>query len=874
MPTRLPVKLPNSATGISEPTCEIPENIGEHKACGLYSSNRKSAITSKERYDHKYMAEYTEKAKTQSLPAIILRESVAFPSIPLKVGLKDEKSINALNANVDDCVFLAIVKNRITDSDNDKITNKKDLCRVGVVAKIKDVLNEGKDGFVNVGFDCLCRAELVSFRYGEEFDSVTVMCKTVAVNPDLPEAVALRERAAELFDELSKTAPNFTKEIADIVKKTDNPGQLADFIAGTVFVKNEHKQEILEIFDPIQRLARTVELLEDEMSIIKNELDLHKRTRARIEENQRDYYLREQMRVIKEELGEDGDDDDDIYELVGKITKSAMPDDIKEKMLKETKKLSKLPFASPESNVIRTYVETCLDLPFGKTTVDRTDIEAARRILEKDHDGMREIKDRILEFIAVRKLSNGNKNQILCLVGAPGVGKTSVASSIAKALKRKYVRVSLGGIRDEADIRGHRKTYVGAMPGRIINALIEAKTSNPLILLDEIDKITRDAHGDPASALLEVLDPDQNKTFRDHFVEIPFDLSDCLFIATANTLDTVPRPLLDRMEVIEMKSYSRGEKLSIAKNHLIGKQLEKHGMNRRMMKIDDDAVLEIIDHYTREAGVRGLERNIAALCRKVAKQLVEDPNKKSVHVKKSDIFGYLGPEKIQDEELSPNDEVGVVNGLAYTDAGGDLLKVEAVSMDGSGKLELTGSLGDVMIESAKIALSVVRTRAKSLGIAPDFHKTKDIHIHFPEGAVPKDGPSAGVTIVTALASELSGIPVKRDVAMTGEVTLHGRVLAIGGLREKTMAAYKAGIKTVLLPADNKQDYERLDDYIKNGMKFKFCSTVDDVLENALAQRPEIDITGKKMIDLGVVAAAELNNKNGAVHESEFCKNNP
>ena len=435
------------------------------------------------------------------------------------------------------------------------------------------------------------------------------------------------------------------------------------------------------------------------------------------------------------------------------------------------------------------------------------------------------------------------------------------------------MRVSLGGVRDEADIRGHRKTYIGSMPGRIINALIEAKTSNPLILLDEIDKLTRDSHGDPASALLEVLDPDQNKTFRDHFVEIPYDLSDCLFIATANTLETIPHPLLDRMEIIEMKSYSRSEKLSIAKNHLVAKQLERHGMTKKMLKIDDDAILEIIDHYTKEAGVRSLERNIAALCRKAAKMLVEDEERKSVRVKKADIVTFLGPEKVKDEELSATDEIGVVNGLAYTDAGGDLLKVEAVSMSGNGKLELTGSLGDVMVESAKIALSVVRTRAKLLGINEDFHKTKDIHIHFPEGAVPKDGPSAGVTVVTALASELSGIPVRRDIAMTGEITLHGRVLPIGGLREKTMAAYKSGVKTVLIPSENRQDYEKLDGFIKDGMNFVFCRTIDEVLSNALARPIKIssENRGFDVLPEHAPLKSSENKSSGVSRNGEFCK---
>lgn len=820
------------------------------------------------------MATYTEKTSMQSFPIVILRQAVPFPSIPLRLDLDDDKSLMALHSSVDDCVFLInTVRPNIVLP-----TSKRDFSKVGVVAKIKEVSPTENEEALTVTFECLCRAEMIDCTLGGEMDSANVICKSVTVDRLPPSAVELKQEALDFFDHFTKMIPGFSREIIDAVHKTDNPGQLADFIAGSVFVRSDHKLAVLCEFDPVRRLKALVAQFDDEARLIENEVELHRRTRQRIEENQRDYYLREQMRVIREELGEDDEGDNELYEISHKILHSAMPDESREKLMKELKKLSKLPFASPESNVVRTYIETCLELPWGDVTADRLDLDAASKILEKDHDGMKEIKERILEFIAVRKLSGGNKNQILCLVGAPGVGKTSVASSIARALKRKFVRVSLGGVRDEADIRGHRKTYIGAMPGRIINALIDAGSRNPLILLDEIDKLTRDAHGDPASALLEVLDPDQNSTFRDHFIELPFDLSDCLFIATANTLDTIPRPLLDRMEVIELKSYNRSEKLSIAKNHLIGKQLTKHGMTKRQLHIDDEALIEIIDHYTREAGVRNLEREIAALCRKVARKLIENPEKKSYRIKKSDIVSYLGKPKVTDEILSPEDEIGVVNGLAYTDAGGDLLKVEAVSMDGSGKLELTGSLGDVMIESAKIALSVIRTRAKTLGIDPEFRKTKDIHIHFPEGAVPKDGPSAGVTVVTALASELSGIPVRRDVAMTGEVTLHGRVLPIGGLREKTMAAYKAGVTTVLIPKENKPDYDQLDDYIKEAMRFVFCATVDDVLESALVKAPGFPAEQRSTAEEKIPAIFQTPKTAGERHDhgydTEFRQNNP
>lgn len=807
----------------------------------------------------------------QDFPLICLHQTVPFPSIPLRLELDDDKSLMALQAAAQDCVFLIGVKRGVGYP-----ASKKDFFKVGVVAKIKEVSPTDNNEMLGVTFDCLCRGQLEEFKPGgeKEADFGGVICKSVTVDHPSPELNKARLCAIEFFDHCSKMIPGFSREIIDAVHRTDNIGQLADFIAGSLFVHADHKQAVLGEFDPRRRLNVLVSMLDEERALIESEVDLHRRTRERIEENQRDYYLREQMRVIREELGEDEDADGELYELSNQINRSPMPDFCREKLMKELRKLSKMPFASPESNVIRSYIDTCLELPWGKTAEERLDLDAAAKILEKDHDGMKEIKDRILEFIAVRKLTGGSKNQILCLVGAPGVGKTSVASSIAKALKRPFVRVSLGGVRDEADIRGHRKTYIGAMPGRIINALIEAKAQNPVILLDEIDKLTRDAHGDPSSALLEVLDPDQNRTFRDHFIELPFDLSDCLFIATANSLETVAHPLLDRMEVIEMKSYTRAEKLSIAKNHLIAKQLSKHGMTRRQLRIDDDAITEIIDHYTREAGVRNLEREIAALCRKTARKLLENPDKKSYRITKADLSSYLGKPKVIDETLSESDEIGVVNGLAYTETGGDLLKVEAVSMSGTGKLELTGSLGDVMIESAKIALSLIRTRAQSLGIAPDFHKTKDIHIHFPEGAVPKDGPSAGVTVVTALASELSGTPVRRDVAMTGEVTLHGKVLAIGGLREKTMAAYKAGISTVLIPKDNRPDYDQLDDFIREGMRFVFCSTVDEVLSHALSCRPQSPEARVNEDKLPVLFQTPKSAQKGDSYDGEFRSNNP
>lgn len=780
------------------------------------------------------MAIYIEKTKARTLPLLALRGAVAFPSIPFTIEAGKAEDIRALEAAHlgDETIFL-VGLDPSAESDETLIEN---LYRVGTVATIKKFVRL-TSGALRVQLDCLCRGELTAMA-DAAYPAARVIFKTVQSDGEEGREQTLRADVLAKFDRFIRLLPEFNKELESTIKHLENSGQMADLIAGSVLIRLEHKQQILEEFDPIARLELLSAIFDKEIAILKQELDIHKKTRARIEENQRDYYLREQLKVIRSELGEDEDEDDDIYEYVHKILTLPIPEEIAQRLLKEAHKLTKIPAVSPEANVIRGYLDACLELPWGKSTTDRLDIEAARKILDKDHDGMETIKERILEYIAVRARTDSLKNQIICLVGAPGVGKTSVASSIAKALHRKFVRVSLGGVRDEADIRGHRKTYVASMPGRIIDALTRAQSCNPLILLDEIDKLTRDAHGDPSAALLEVLDPDQNKNFRDHFLEFPFDLSDCIFIATANTLDTISRPLLDRMEIIELKSYSRSEKLSIAKNHLLPKQMKRHGLNGRQLRVEDQAITEVIDGYTREAGVRNLERELATICRKVDKKLLENPEKKRYSIKKSDIAAYLGPRKIIDDKLPEVDSVGLVNGLAYTEAGGDLLQVEALPMPGSGKLEITGSLGDVMKESSKIAWSIVRSKAEQYGIDKEYYKNTDVHIHFPEGAVPKDGPSAGVTMVTVLISALAGIPVRRDVAMTGEVSLRGRVIAIGGLREKSMAAYKAGVKTVLVPEDNRQDYEKLDAFLKEGMTYIFCKNVDDVLANALAEPAE------------------------------------
>lgn len=719
-----------------------------------------------------------------------------------------------------------------------------------------------------------CRILSVADR-PERVDATVTVCPEEA--DPIPDAGYLKKELAGLFGECIKYMPK-RENISGKIGRCDDLSELVDVIAAALLMRFEDKLDILEECHPIRRAELLAFKLQRDLRIVQSEIGIHQKVKERLDENQRQYYMREQYKVLQEELGEDESQDEEIVEYLTRIEDAALPAPVTERLVKETGKLSKMPYASAEATVLRGYLDAVLELPWNEKTKDCLDLTRARKILDREHWGMKDVKERIVEFLAVEKVTDRQKSQILCLVGAPGVGKTSVASSIAHAMNRKFVRVALGGVRDESDIRGHRKTYIGSMPGRVMTALTEAGTSNPVILLDEIDKLTRDAHGDPSSALLEVLDPDQNRTFRDHFIELPFDLSDCLFIATANTLDTVSRPLLDRMEILEMKSYTRTEKAEIAKAHLIPKVLEKNGIPKRYVRFQPEAVTEIIDHYTREAGVRQLERELSAVARKIVCRLTEEAEKEEGGKEKEKIFahvttvtkesvkGYLGAPKILDDPALTEDEIGVVNGLAYTEVGGELLRVEAVAMPGSGKTELTGSLGDVMKESARIAVSLARVRAGKYHLPDDFYKTKDLHIHFPEGAVPKDGPSAGVTLVTALVSLLSERPVRHDIAMTGEVTLSGRVLAIGGLREKTMAAYKNGIRRVLIPYDNRRDVERMEDYIKENVTFVLCKTVDDVLDTALCAPARTDTAAVPPLTAG----EPLDARSG--HETEFRTN--
>lgn len=778
------------------------------------------------------MPRYIEKVESLTLPVIPLRGVVAFPSIPVNFELEREISKKACQAALASnmLVFLLTQKDTAVDEPSDN-----DFYKTGCVAQIKQTLTKNQDGNIRVIAEGYCRAEVVKLKRDKDYITADVLSKTLTAETGVLDirSEALINESLNTLEEMLQFHPTISGDYLTTASSISNPGLLADFIASSVFVRYQDKAAVLEMFDPLKRLEKTIVLMESEMKLLRTEVDIQRKVKEAIDENQRDYYLREQLKAIESELGIDEDAD----ELQKKMAKMTLPEEVREKLEKEIGKLAKAPTGSPEAAVIRNYIETCLDIPWNKKTHDRVDIEAAKKILDADHDGLTKIKERILEYLAVKQLNPELKNQILCFVGPPGVGKTSLGASIARAMKRKYVRVSLGGIRDESDIRGHRKTYIGSMPGRIITSLTQCGSLNPVMLLDEVDKMCSDVHGDPASALLEVLDGEQNKAFRDHFIELPVDLSDCLFIATANTLDTIPRPLLDRMEVIELHTYTPSEKLAIAKHHLFPKQLKRHGLNRRMLKLTDDAINEIISGYTRESGVRNLEREIGAICRKCAKTIVED-GVKTVSVDKGDIERLLGPKKFIDDALLSSDLVGVTNGLAYTEVGGDMLKVEVLAVEGSGKIELTGTLGDVMKESAHIAVTYTRAHADEYGIDKNFYKTKDIHIHVPEGAVPKDGPSAGVTMTTSLISALSGLRVRHDIAMTGEITLTGRVLAIGGLREKSTAAYTMGIRTLLIPKENMRDIAELDEVVRNEVKFIPCETLDDVLKNALVYPAE------------------------------------
>ena len=783
--------------------------------------------------------------KYRTLPVFPLRGNVAFPSITYRdeeiKGMSMYAFADALGTGGE---VLLLTQTDITAED----PSSEDFYRIGTIARAKRVV-QNPDGSRSVVFECTDRAEVEEMSRAQGFfrAKVNVLPEiTVQPSPELDAAMlAMRERLREV-EELRST---FTHELFLAATSLGHPGQLADFVANIVLSDFRQKQEILSIALPVVRLERMISLLDGELEIMRAESAVEGRVREQMEDSHREYYLREQMKAIRRELGED-DDEDAEYEA--RISEAHLPQNVEDKLRKELARMMKTPIGSSEATVIRNYLDICLDIPWSKTAAKPISVTRAAKLLDEDHDGLKKVKERILEYIAVQQIAPRVKGQILCLIGPPGVGKTSVALSVARAMNRPCARISLGGVRDEADIRGHRKTYVGSMPGRIVNALIDAQVMNPVLILDEIDKLSSSLQGDPASALLEALDPEQNKEFRDHFIEIPIDLSGCVFIATANYYEGIPAPLLDRMEVIELSSYTETEKYNIAVHHLLPKQLKNHGLTKRNLKISDDAMYEIIHHYTREAGVRNLEREIAALCRKTARKIAEG-TVKSISVTPKNLVELLGNPKVLDELPEETDPVGVVNGLAYTSAGGALLKVEAVFMSGNGKIELTGSLGDVMKESAHIAVSYVRSVCDTLHIDRDFYKKYDLHIHFPEGATPKDGPSAGVSMTCAIVSALTGTPVRRDVAMTGEITLRGKVLPIGGLKEKTAAAYRSGIKTVLIPRENRRDLDDIDPEIREKLNFIFCDTIPDVLSAAL--RHDIDtpiVSEEKVIPAPVI----------------------
>ncbi len=773
------------------------------------------------------------------LPCVATRDIIVHPKMTVRFDVSRARSLASLKIALENTrlVFLTAQKdNSVQDPD------VNDVYKIGTVCEIKQIV-KGTDGISRVRVDGLYRAKLLKFsKEGFGINATIKPMKNFSRDKaSVDEVNAMTRVIKSAFEAYSHVVPRMPEELKSAVLNAKSPLELYEAIAFNVNMTTEDKQQVLETSTLSEKLAVLLAILTKETHILSIEKDIHSKVSEVIERSQREYYLREELRVIKHELGDD-DGDDEAYKYLEKISKLGLDEKAVEKLVEEANRLTKMPSGSQEAAVIRGYLDTVIALPWNEKTTDNTDIKKVSAQLDKDHFGMKKVKERILELLSVRALTPEVKGQIICLAGPPGVGKTSIGRSIAEALGRKYVRVSLGGVKDESDIRGHRKTYIGSMPGRIINAIKQAGTKNPLILLDEIDKMSNDFKGDPSSAMLEVLDSEQNKEFRDHFLEIPFDLSDVLFVTTANDLSTVAPPLLDRMDVIELPSYTREEKFEIAKRHLLPKQLRKNGLNGNMLRISDAGLYEIIDHYTKEAGVRTLERTIASLCRKAAKDIVSK-NASRVTVTPETAEKYLGVRKFSDDLRSNTACVGEVNGLAWTSVGGTLLPMEVISLDGKGVIELTGSLGDVMKESAKIAVSYARSVAEKYNIDKDFYTKKDIHVHAPEGAVPKDGPSAGVTMATAIISELSGIPVRADVAMTGEITLRGKVLAIGGLREKTMAAYKAGIKTVIIPAANKPDLEEVDDKVKSAIEFVFANTLDDVLEVALIKT---DLPCKKM----------------------------
>ena len=769
-----------------------------------------------------------------TLPLIPLRGMSIFPYMVLNFDIGRDVSLKAINScqGNDDLVFLTSQKSLEIDD-----PTEDDFYHTGVICKIKQIIKLPGNA-VRTVVEGISRAKIKELEFENGYYKATVEEIVYENYNDDIETKALIRNVLDAFEEYINIGNRVSGEILVTLSEMENIDKLMDTICANIYLKSSQKQELLEEFDIKLRLELLLKTLLEELEILKLEKNIALKVKKQVNKVQKDYYLKEQMRAIQKELGEDDDIDTEVEKFRESLRKLKATKEIKEKIEKEINKFSKLSSMSPDSSISRNYLETIFSLPWNKESREKIDLKIAEDILNENHYGMEKVKERIVEYLAVRKLSNSLKSPIICLVGPPGVGKTSIAKSIADTIGRKFVRISLGGVRDEAEIRGHRRTYVGAIPGRIINGLKEAKTKNPVFLLDEIDKMSSDYKGSPASAMLEVLDPEQNKNFVDHYLELPFDLSKILFVTTANSLSTIPRPLLDRMEIIEVSGYIEEEKLNISKNYLLPKQIKQNGLRENFLKIDDETIREVINSYTRESGVRNLERTLGTICRKVAKKYVDNLELKEVVVSKDDLNEYLGKVKYRHEVAGLNPEVGVVMGLAWTSVGGETLTVEVNTIKGKGQVVLTGKLGDVMKESAKTGITYIRSIADKFGIEEDFYSNTDIHIHLPEGAVPKDGPSAGITMALAILSSLSNIPVRNDVAMTGEITLRGRVLAVGGVKEKLIAAHRAGIKKVLLPKECEHDLDEIPQNIKDEMEFVLVKHMDEVLEHALFRNEE------------------------------------
>lgn len=781
------------------------------------------------------------KNKGRRFPLLPLRGLLVYPSMVLHLDVGRDKSVKALEkAMVDDNLILLCSQSEVSIEE----PSEDEIFRIGTVAKVRQMLKL-PNGTIRVLVEGLERAEIIQYIDNEEYYEVQAKELPEEETND-PEVSALMRTVLTQFEHYINLSKKVTPETLAAVSDIEEPGRLADVITSHLLIKIKDKQDILETVDIRARLERLLDILNNEREVLELERKINQRVKKQMEKTQREYYLREQMKAIQKELGEKEGRAGEVEELRQQLSEITVPEKVQEKIEKEIDRLEKMPASSAEGSVIRNYVDWLISLPWSKSTDDDLDLHHAEAILNEDHYGLDKPKERVLEYLAVQKLVKKLKGPILCLVGPPGVGKTSLARSIAKSLGREFVRISLGGVRDEAEIRGHRRTYVGAMPGRIIQGMKTAGSTNPVFLMDEIDKMASDFRGDPSAALLEVLDPEQNNTFSDHFVEVPFDLSNVMFVTTANSVQSIPRPLLDRMEMLSIPGYTELEKMQIAKQYLLPKQTEEHGLTSEQLEIGEDALLRMIREYTRESGVRNLEQQVAALCRKAAKAIVSD-NLEKVSIEPDQIKDYLGVPKFRYGLIEKEDQVGSVTGLAWTEVGGETLTIEVTVVPGSGKLMLTGKLGDVMKESAQAAFSYTRSKAKDLHIADDFHEKNDIHIHIPEGAIPKDGPSAGITIATALISALTGRPVSKEVAMTGEITLRGRVLPIGGLKEKTLAAHRAGYKKILLPMDNERDLRDIPESVRNDLTFVPVSHMDQVLEEALIAPKETPETIQPLI---------------------------